>query len=70
MEFKEINRIPISDSTEIVISEMNKNGKLYGYAVNKYITSEKYTGFAKGITIPLDKLQDFLKSFPANPKNE
>lgn len=63
-EFKEITRVRISDSVEVIFSEVHRDGKLTGYTLNKYITTEQYTGFTKGIFIPDDMLTDFLKLFP------
>ena len=63
-EFKEVGRIVVSDTTEVVLSELHNDDKLIGYTINKYVTSEKFTGFAKGAYIPVDMMIDFLKLFP------
>jgi len=63
VKFKEIGRIPISATTELVLSEVHKEDKLTGYSITKYITSTSYTGFSKGVYIPEDYLIEFLKLF-------
>jgi len=62
-DFKEIARIKTTDSIELVLSEINKSGEVSGFAINPFITSEKYTGFGKGIGIPADELINFLAMF-------
>ncbi len=64
IDFKELGRLPISDSTTLVLSETKKEDRVIGLSVTKYIVSEKYTGFSKGIYIPEDSLIEFLKLFP------
>jgi len=63
-EFKEIGRIRTSDSVEVVLSELYRDGKHVGFSLNKYVTSEEYTGFGKGVYIPEDLFIEFLKIFP------
>jgi len=64
-EFKEVNRLETSDSSAIVLSELRDGKELKGWVLNKWITSEKYTGFVKGgIMIPEEQLTDFLRLFP------
>lgn len=64
-DFKELGRIKTTDASSIVLSEMHRNGNLDGYLVNKYIVTEKYTGFgAGGVTIPEERIVEFLKLFP------
>ena len=62
--FKEIGRIKTSNSATIVISETYREGKLVGYNINKWIDTETFTGFTKGIFIPKDLLTNFLILFP------
>jgi len=63
-EYKEIGRISVSDSTYIVLSSVHSDGELKGYNISKFISTEHYTGFAKGgISIPADSLEDFLGTF-------
>ena len=64
LEFKEIKRLRISDSTELILSEAYRGKDLRGYSISKYIISEKYTGYSRGIFIPEDLLYEFLKLFP------
>ena len=61
--FKEIGRLQTSDAVEIVLSGVYRDDKLTGYSLNKYVTSEQYTGFGKGVYIPEDLLIEFLKLF-------
>lgn len=63
-EFKEIGRLQISDTVDMVLSEVHKEGKLSGYNINRYVNAEGFQGFTKGIQIPDDMLTDFLKLFP------
>lgn len=64
-DFKEIGRMPVSDTTEVVLSEVYRDKELRGFTIGKYITTLTYTGFAKGaVYIPEDLLPDFLKLFP------
>jgi len=61
--FKEVGRLRTTDTTELVLSEVHSGEKLRGYAVSKYVTSEEYTGWSKGIFIPEDLLIEFLMLF-------
>ena len=63
-EFKQVGSIVSSDTTEVILSEFRRNGKLVGYYINKYVTTEKFTGYTKGIFIPIDELTSFLMLFP------
>ena len=63
-EFKELNRCRISDSTEIVLSKVTKDGEISGYNINRFVDTEGFKGFTKGILVPPDMLTDFLKMFP------
>jgi hypothetical protein len=63
-EFKELNRLQISDSVDLVLSEVSKEGKMVGYNINRYVNAEGFQGFTKGIQVPGDKLTEFLKLFP------
>jgi len=62
-QFVEVSRLRVSDSTEVVLSQVvpNDDGVVSGVNINTYITSNRYTGFAKGIFIPTDKVEDFKK---------
>ena len=63
-DFKEIGRVRTSDSIEVVLSELYRDGKFRGYSITKYVTSDEYTGWSKGVFIPEDMIIDFLKLFP------
>lgn len=62
-QFVEVSRLRVSDSTEVVLSQVvpNDDGEVSGVNINTYITSNRYTGFAKGVFIPTDKVEDFKK---------
>jgi len=61
MEYEEIGRVRISDTTEAMVSMMSKNGEVTGILIGKYITSKHYTGPTAGVFIPNDKIADFAK---------
>lgn len=64
-DFKKIGEVKASDASDVVLSELHKDGKLKGYIVSKFVNTEKYTGFAKGgVTIPEERIVEFLKLFP------
>lgn len=63
-DFKELGRIRTTDASELVFSEVHRDGKLVGFSLNRYVTSEAFTGFTKGIFIPEDLFIEFLKIFP------
>ena len=62
-QFVEMSRVRVSDSTEVVLSTVvpKDDGEVSGVNINTYITSERYTGFTKGVFIPTDKVGDFKK---------
>jgi len=63
-KFKELGRVQTSDSIQVVVSEVyGDDKKLAGFSINKYIESERYTGFTKGVYVPADMLPDFLRIF-------
>jgi len=64
LEFEELGREKVSDSTEIVISIARRDGKLIGYNINRYVNTEGFQGFTKGILIPDDMLAPVLALFP------
>jgi len=64
-EFRELGRIRTTDKSEVVLSELHRNGQLQGYSLNKYVTTPEYTGFGKGVFVPDEKLIDFLVLFGA-----
>ncbi len=65
-EFKEKGRIQTSDTTDVMISEVIKKGKLSGYITTKFIHKTEPDGFegpTKGVFIPVDDIQDYLAIF-------
>lgn len=61
MVFNEVGRVAISDKTEVVISNAVENGKKVGVTINKYIATDKYTGFGKGVMIPVKNVKQVIK---------
>jgi len=62
--FNERGRIEVSDTVEIVVSEViDEKNFVKGFSINKYISAENFTGFSKGVYIPEDMLNEFLKVF-------
>ncbi len=71
VEFKEIGRIKISASSDIVLSSVvDSEGRLAGYSISKFVTTDKYTGFTKSILISADRLHEFLALFPTEKLEE
>jgi len=62
-QFVEMSRLRVSDSTEVVLSQVvpNDDGVVSGVNINTYITSNRYTGFGRGVFIPTDKWSDFIE---------
>lgn len=63
VEFKEVGRVRSSDTTDVVVSEVMKGGKVVGYSINKYVDTDSFTGFTKGIMVPIGKVEEFLRLF-------
>lgn len=63
VQYVESSRLRVSDSTEVVLSMVvpNEDGEVSGVNINTYITSNRYTGFTKGVFIPTDKVEDFKR---------
>lgn len=63
VQFVESSRLRVSDSTEVVLSMVvpKEDGEVSGVNLNTFVTSDKYTGFTKGVFIPTDKMEDFKK---------
>ena len=59
-DFEEIGRLTTSNSTDVVLSKVLKEGELVGFSLNKYVTTSQYVGYSKGIFIPPEKVDDFL----------
>lgn len=62
--FKEVGRCSTSDTIDVVLSEVYREEKLVGHTLNKYVTTEAFTGFSKGVFIPDDLTVEVLKLFP------
>jgi len=62
-QYVEVSRLRVSDSTEVVLSHVvpKDDGVVSGVNINTYIASNRYTGFAKGVFIPTDNVDDFKK---------
>ena len=58
-EFNEIGRVKVSEATDVVVSKVVEDGELIGVNINKYVTTDKYTGFAKGVFVPTERIDDF-----------
>jgi len=59
-KFKEVARMTVNDSRDIVMSQVVEDGEVKGVVINNYITADSYSGFAKGgVLIPSDKLIEF-----------
>ncbi len=59
-QFKEIGRVTVKDSRDIVMSTVTDNGELKGVNINSYIRTKTYTGFTKdGVFVPEDKIEEF-----------
>lgn len=63
-EFKELGRLRTTDSTEVVISQVYRGAECKGISISKFITTEKYVGFGKGVYLPNEDIASFLKLFP------
>ena len=59
-EFEEVGRIQVSPTVAVVISRTKKNGELTGYSLNKYLETDDYRGFVKGIFISISKYEEFM----------
>ena len=61
--FKEKGRVRVTDNSEIVVSDIWEGDKLKALNINKYIVSQKYTGFTQGTPIPNEMIPSFLALF-------
>ena len=60
-EFKEVTRIEVSNSTDLVVSRVIVDGITKGYHINSYVQTLKYTGFTKGgVFVPIPKVDEFV----------
>lgn len=62
-DFTEVIRIPLSTKTDLTVSEVVKHGVVVGYSLSKYVRTAGYTGYSKGIMIPIDKAAEFHRKF-------
>ena len=69
-EFRELGRVKVSDTVDIVLSEIYKDGKLTEYNINRFINTDGYSGFTKGQEIPPCLLVLFLQLFPQEELTE
>lgn len=63
--FKEVGRIQLSDTTALVVSEIRDGKSKQGYAVNPWITTDKYSGPTKGFKVPLGKGKEVIRLLQA-----
>jgi len=61
--FNEVARIRLSDTTDLTISEVTKYGQLTGHSLCKYVRTQRYTGYGRGVFIPLNKAREFLTTY-------
>ena len=59
--FNEIGRIVVSDKKSIAVSSVEKDGVYTGITVNSFITSAHYTGYAKGVFVPAEKVKELVQ---------
>ncbi len=59
-DYVEKDRMPISEKTDVVISEVWTDGKMTGILINEFIRTPKYTGPTKGAFIPKDQWPEFI----------
>lgn len=57
--FKELGRVQASRATEIVVSQVIEDGEMKGLNINSYVTTAKYTGYTKGIFVPVGAIEEF-----------
>ncbi len=69
-KFEEIGRVRVSPTTEAVVSIVSKvdptpdnpnNMGVTGININNFVTTERYTGYTRGVFIPTDKVVEFQK---------
>jgi hypothetical protein len=59
--FTEIGRVAITDKKSIVVSSVERDGVFAGININGFISTERYTGYSKGVFIPADKVAEFVQ---------
>ncbi len=63
--FKEVKRVKVTDSKDLVVSQVIDGTEVKGFNINSFITTEKYTGFTKGIMIPAAQVEEFIDALKA-----
>ena len=59
-QFKEVTRIEVNKSRDIVASQVIEDGEVKGFNINSFIRTQKYTGFTKdGVFVPVEKIEEF-----------
>ena len=59
-QFKEITRIQVNESRDIVASQVVEDGVVKGINFNSFVRTQKYTGFTQGgMFVPVEKLEEF-----------
>jgi hypothetical protein len=58
-EYKRLGAFPISEKSDLVISEVFEDGKRIGCIVNGFTRTAKYTGPTSGQFVPNDKIAEF-----------
>ena len=59
-QFKELGRINITETKNIVANQLIEDGEMKGVHFNTHIITAKYEGFAQGgLFIPANKLEEF-----------
>jgi hypothetical protein len=60
-KFTELGRIVISDKKSITVSSVEKDSMYIGITINSFITSVHYTGYARGVFVPADKVAELTQ---------
>lgn len=60
-KFTEVSRIQVSDSKDIVLSQMEdgESGQTIAYFINHHIETDKYSGPTKGVIVPIEDWDAF-----------
>lgn len=59
--FKEVGRVQLSDTTALVVSEIRNGKAKEGYAINPWITTDRYSGPTKGFKVPIGKGKEVVQ---------
>ena len=60
-KFTEIGKVEISDKKSIMVASVERNGVFAGININGFISTERYTGYSKGVFVPADKVAVFAQ---------